>query len=95
MKLLDPNGISPADLGLLLAQLMERDPHHPLVLAARLALEIGDARRADRRALREASLDVHGGDTDYWRRVTDNHLPYDELQRRRHQPGPMAGGTAA
>lgn len=44
MKRLDPNGISGADLALCLARVMETDPDHELVVAARLALEIGYAR---------------------------------------------------
>jgi hypothetical protein len=76
--------IDPIDLGLLLAQLMEVDPSHELVLAARLALEIGDARRAAHRELREASLDVHSAlSPAEWRLWAENHVPCEELQRRR------------
>jgi hypothetical protein len=56
------------------------------------SLVLGDPMRV---LLREVSNDVHGGSGAFWRRVADNHIPHDELQRRRSQPGPMAGGTAA
>jgi hypothetical protein len=44
MNRLDPATIGPAELGLMLAQLMEVNPAHELVVAARLALEIGASR---------------------------------------------------
>jgi hypothetical protein len=73
----------PADLALMIARTMETDPEHPAILAIRMALEVADNRRAERGAIREAALDVHGGDTDYWRRFADNHVPYTEIERRR------------
>lgn len=62
---------------------------NPAVIAARLAAEIAQARRAEALARRDASHDVAGA-TD-WRKVADTHIPRDELERRRAQPGPLAG----
>lgn len=79
----DPGDLAEAvALAARLAAAAERDPSHPLVVAARAALEVADARIAAHRALREASLDVHDADPDVWRRgVLD--VPFEELQRRR------------
>lgn len=86
----------PATLALQLAQIAETDPHHEILLAVRLALEIADARRADRRALREAALDVHGAKSPAeWRQWAQTRVPFEELQRRRVQPGPLARERAA
>lgn len=45
----------------------------------------------------EVSHDIHGGDTAHWRRIASNHLPFEELQRRRAVVGPMSrqGESAA
>jgi hypothetical protein len=82
--------LDPATLALQLAQIAETDPHHEIILAARLALEIADARRAAHRALREASFDVHGGDRAFWRKWAADHVPHDVLRARRAMPGPLA-----
>ncbi|OLS99367.1 hypothetical protein BJF90_39340 [Pseudonocardia sp. CNS-004] len=74
----------PLALALVLAQLDEVDPEHELLVAARLALDIAAARRVERRALREAALDVHAARTPaQWRRWAQHHAPFEELQRRR------------
>jgi hypothetical protein len=79
-----PSAVDPVGLGLVIAQLAETDPHHELLIAARLALTVADARRADRRALRESALEVHAGRTPgQWRRWAERHVPFEELQRRR------------
>jgi hypothetical protein len=82
--------VDPAALALTIAQLAETDPHHELLIAARLALDIADARRAHRRALREASREVHAARSrGQWRRWAQEHVPFEELQRRRgHERGP-------
>lgn len=82
-----------ADLALELARRAETDPDDELLVAARIALEIGDARRAEHRAHREAARDVHRGDRAFWRQVADNHIPHQELERRRAEPGPMVRRT--
>jgi hypothetical protein len=68
-----------------LAVLAETAPDADLLIAVRLALEVADARRAHRGAVREASLDVAGG----WPRgYADRWVPHEEITRRRTQPGP-------
>lgn len=74
----------PLALALTIARLAETDPHHDLLIAARLALDIADARRANRHALREAALQVHTARTPaQWRRWAQHHVPFEDLQRRR------------
>lgn len=73
-----------------LDRLARTDPAHPVLIAVRAVLDAADARRAEHRARREASHDVHSGDTAYWRRTAALHIPHDELQRRRLLPGPLA-----
>lgn len=76
-----------------LAVLAETDPHHPLLLAVRLALDVVDARdveRAERWEEGQAGLRVHGGEAGRWRRWASNYVSFAELQRRRAVPGPMA-----
>lgn len=85
---LTESDLDPIAVGVAVATLPDDDG---VVIAARLALEV----RAGRRALREASLDVHGGDRDYWRRVATSHVTYAELQRRRERPGRTLEGGAA
>lgn len=85
---------APATLALQLAQIAETDPHHEILVAVRLALEIADARRAERGALREASLEVHGGDTAMWRALAAR-APRSTILARRAQPGPLAVERAA
>jgi hypothetical protein len=68
------------------AVLAETDPAAPLVVATRAALEIADARRADRGALRRAALQVHGGDRVRWARWAEQWLPAAELAARRTAP---------
>ncbi len=76
--------IEPADLGLTIARLVATDPDHAIVVAARLALEIGDAQRVAHRALRDAALDVHGAlNPAEWRRWAEQRIPFDQLQSRR------------
>lgn len=74
-----------------LAALAETDPDHPLLIAVRFALEISDARRARRRAVRMAGLDVHGGQRWHWADYARNHVPHAEIARRRAELGPLAG----
>jgi hypothetical protein len=77
-----------------LAVLLETDPDHPVVIAVRFALDVGDDRRARHRAVREAGLDVHSGLTPTeWRRWAANHVPHDEMTRRRAAPGPLSSPT--
>lgn len=78
------HAFDPVALALAIAQLAETDPHHELLIAARLALDIADARRADRRALRETALAVHAAQSrGQWRRWAQQRVPFEELQRRR------------
>jgi hypothetical protein len=86
--------LDPAALALGLAQIAETDPHHEVIVAARLALEIADARRAHHRALRETALDVHGGDVATWRALAARE-PRSTILARRAQPGPLAPERAA
>jgi hypothetical protein len=61
---------------------------HPLLVAARLGVEVAEARNARRRALRDASHDVAGHPA--WRGYADRRVTYEELQRRRATVGPLA-----
>jgi hypothetical protein len=74
-----------------LAVLAETDPGHPLVVVARS--EIADARREEHRRLREAALDVHGGDRQLWRTLATEDVPHEQLVKRRRRPGPMPGAA--
>lgn len=69
------------------------DATDPLLIAARVGVEVGDLRRAHRRALVEASHDIAGAPV--LRGYSTRHVPFEELQRRRAVPGPMARGGAA
>lgn len=74
-------------LGGRLAALAETEPDHPLVLAARLAVEIADARAEEHRALREAAADVHAAaPPGTWRDLAWEPT-WQELQTRRYPPG--------
>lgn len=79
--------LAPEQLAILLSLLPANDP---LVVAARLGLEMGELRAQHRGHIREAGHDVHGGKRMAWRDLATNHVPFDELQRRRAVPGPMA-----
>lgn len=78
------DSLDPVEVGALISTL---PINHPLVAAAKLAVEVAFARHAARIAHRDISRQVSTG-TD-WRRVAAKHVPYDELQRRRAAPGPM------
>ena len=78
MKLLDPNAISGADLALCIARAMEIDPDHELVVAARLALEIGYAR-----ASRPWNLEDFAGGRYHRSHEIAEHT---ELQKLRYPP---------
>lgn len=69
--------------------------NHPLVVAARLGVEVAEERRAYRLAQREAGHDIHGGDSRFWRAFAANHVPYVEMARRRAVPGPLAQREAS
>lgn len=51
-----------------------------LIVVGVSRVHLGDPVRA---LLREVSSDIHGGDTRHWRDFAANHVPFDELQRRR------------
>lgn len=59
----------------------------PITLVQATLMVVGVARvhQGDpvRALLREVSNDVHNGDVKFWRNVAANHVPFDELQRRR------------
>jgi hypothetical protein len=77
--------LDPVELAVELSKL---PPHHPLVAAARSAVEVAELRRERQHALAEASKAISAG-TD-WRRVANEHVPHEEIQRRRQAPGPSA-----
>lgn len=89
----DFDDLDPVRLAVHLCQLAETDPENTLLFLVRQALEVADLRREYRRTHREISQQISAG-TD-WRAVAANHVPFDELQRRRAVPGPMASGGAA
>lgn len=68
------DSIDPVRLAAVLSVLPES---HPLVVAARAGLEAGDRWRA----MRDAGKAISGSAD--WRRIADNHIPRDELARRR------------
>jgi hypothetical protein len=68
-------------LGVLLSLL---PVHHPLVLAARAGLEVGDGRRHHRAAVAEASRAISAAVPKGW---AHRWMPFGELQRRRTEPG--------
>ena len=70
--------LDPVAFAAWLSQLPE---DHPMLVAARAGVEVADLRRDRAGALREASHAIAG--TLDWRRVADQHVTYDELQRRR------------
>jgi len=72
------------------AVLAETDPAGPLIVAVRAALEIADARHADRRDRRMVGLEVHGGDSAWWARWAAQWMPYAELAALRAVPGTTA-----
>jgi hypothetical protein len=77
-------------LGVLISTLPADDE---LVVAVRLGLELLDARE-HRRAMREAGADisVEAARRGEFRR---DHIPHDELRRRRAVPGPLASREGA
>jgi hypothetical protein len=79
--------MDPAELAAELSKLPPRDQY---VVAARLGAEMSEARQERARELRDASKDVAGHKS--WRGYADRRIPYDELQRRRAQPGPRIPG---
>jgi hypothetical protein len=88
--------LDPVVLGLAVGQLAEQRPDHVVLLAIRVAIEVADARRAEllerRLAMRDASHDVAAAAD--WGRIAREHVPYEELQRRRAQPGPLTRTAA-
>lgn len=78
------------DIGVLLVQLAETNPRDPLIVAARVAVEIADARWADRRAVIELANDI--SDDPFWVGYSARHVPFEEIQRRRSVPGPLCTG---
>lgn len=58
-------------------------PNDALVVAARLGVEMNEARRERRRTMREVSHQVHGGRPHYWRDWATHRVPHVELERRR------------
>lgn len=77
------------------AVLAETDPNDPLVVALRVALEVADARRADRRDLRVAGWEVHGGDSAWWARWVQRWMPYADLAALRATPGMTRSTTTS
>lgn len=72
-----------------------REAQLAAILTAGLHLVLfGDPADVARRA---AGLEVHSGDTAYWRRLAQNHVPHEVMERRRAVPGqiPRAGVPAA
>lgn len=72
----DPTSIDPAALATMLATAPDDDPRY---IAARLALELRDAKTA----LREAALAVHAGFTTHNPSAFDGQPTHDELEQRR------------
>lgn len=70
--------LDPVAFAAWLSQLPE---DHPMLVAARAAVEVADLRRDRARAMREASHAVAGALD--WRRVADEFVSFAELQRRR------------
>jgi hypothetical protein len=88
MSALDLEEISPVAFGVALVTLAEHQPNHALIVAARIAVEQIDLRCDRRAALREVSRDICAAAD--WRRIANQHVTHEELQRRRAQPGPLA-----
>jgi hypothetical protein len=73
--------LDPAAVGAVLSLL---HPDDALVVAARLGVEMNEARRDWRRMMRETSSDVHGAmPRGYWRDWATHRVPHAELERRR------------
>jgi hypothetical protein len=69
--------ISPVELGVMLSLLPAM---HPILLAARLGIEIGDMRREHQQAMRDASPDIAAG----WPRdYAHRWISHEEIRRRR------------
>lgn len=79
----DPIVAEAVELGGYIARLAADDHQDIRVFSVRTALLIDTARRVQHRHLREAALDVHGGDHRFWRQHALTHVPFEELQRRR------------
>ncbi len=73
------DGIEPAALA---AALSLMHPNDALLVAARLGVEMNEARREWRRTMREVSHQIHGGRVGYWARQA-GEPSFEELQRRR------------
>lgn len=72
-----------------LAVLLSQLPHtHPLVVAARAGLEVGDLRREHRREAVATSQAIADGRD--WRGYASRWVPYEEIARRRAQPAQPA-----
>lgn len=97
----DAGPCDPVELGVWISLAADDDA---LVCAARVALEL----RAERRATRQAGLDIHAaGGTEFWRSATErsrppgrNYIPRtaarcDDCHGRLHIPAPRRGGAAA
>ncbi|MFR9806919.1 hypothetical protein ACL02T_32190 [Pseudonocardia sp. RS010] len=96
----DPGELRVAsELAARLVEMADRDPAAPLVVAVRSAVELIDARAEQRRALREAALDVRSAPG--WPDRILNHIPHGEIVRRRYPPNgdpaewARRGGAAA
>ena len=60
------------------------------LLVAAEAWLIADPHRVIRSVLKQASDDIHGGESARWRDWAVNRVPFAELQRRRAVPGQLA-----
>lgn len=79
--------LDPTTLGVMLVTL--RDDHE-LLVAARLGIELGDARGREhpRNTLREIAYQVHGGDREYWRALAWRHIGAGHPDRVQAARGP-------
>lgn len=85
-ELTDPlDGLAPAALGAALSVLRLTDPH---LVAARLGVEVAEARHQQRLEHHQISRQISAG-TD-WRRVAAQHVTHEDMTARRAQPGSLA-----
>lgn len=54
-----------------------------VLLVLGLAWVTEDPRQQKAREQKAIAEQIHGGDREFWRRFANNHIPHEEMQRRR------------